>query len=65
MFKKSIPLLKVDATNPPKSVITPPPKLIKSPFLFTWLSLRVFQISMQVSMVLFASPLGISIIEAF
>jgi hypothetical protein len=41
---KSIPRLKVDATNPPKSVTTPPPKLIIKLFLSAPNSVKTFQI---------------------
>ena len=42
---KSIPLLKVAAAKPPRSLMTPPPKLINKAFLSAFLSISVCQIS--------------------
>ena len=52
MFTKSIPLLNVEATKPPKSVITPPPKVISKLFLSAPNSVITFQTPIQVSMFL-------------
>ncbi len=60
---KSIPLLKVEATNPPISVITPPPILTKTVFLSAPSSVRIFQISTQELMFFSASPDSISMIS--
>ncbi|MNE67378.1 hypothetical protein D3C80_1629800 [compost metagenome] len=53
---KSIPLLNVEATNPPKSVTTPPPTFMTKLFLSPFNSVMIFQSSTQVSMFLFSSP---------
>ena len=44
MLMKSIPRLNVDATKPPKSVTTPPPKLITKLFRSAPNSVKTFQI---------------------
>ena len=61
MFTKSIPLLKQEATKPPKSVITPPPKVISKLFLSPPKSVIAFQTLIQVFRFLFISPDTISI----
>ena len=61
MFTKSIPRLKQEATKPPKSVITPPPKVITKLFLSPPNSVIAFQTPIQVSMFLLISPDSISI----
>ena len=63
MLMYAIPLLKVEATNPPKSVMTPPPILMSRLFLSPFKSDKVFQTPIQVSIVLFISPDSISIIS--
>ena len=62
-YVKSTPLLKVEATNPPKSVTTPPPRLITKLFLSAPNSVNTFQISIQVSMFLLISPASNSMIS--
>jgi len=62
-FMYFIPLLKVHATKPPKSVITPPPKLIMRLFLSAPSSESAFHTPEQDSMVLLISPGSISIIS--
>jgi hypothetical protein len=52
IFMKSIPLLNVQATNPPKSEITPPPKLIRILFLSPPKSDKAPQTSVQVAIFL-------------
>ena len=56
-----IPRLKVEAANPPISVIIPPPTLIRRDFRLAPCSLRYFQIITAESMFLFSSPLGMQI----
>ena len=58
-----MPLLKVEATKPPKSVITPPPTFISKLFLSASNSESEFHTPEQVSMVLCSSPDSISIIS--
>ncbi len=58
---KSMPRIKPEAANPPISVITPPPKLIKIEFLSALPLIRDCQINSQVCKVLFFSPLLILI----
>jgi hypothetical protein len=52
MLIKSIPLLNVQATNPPKSEITPPPKLMMILFLSAPNSDKAAQTSEQVAIFL-------------
>ena len=56
-----IPRLKVEAVNPPISVITPPPRLIINDLRVAPFSLRYFHISTAESIFLCSSPLGMVI----
>ena len=60
MFIKETPLLNVEATNPPISVTTPPPRFIIKLFLSAPSSESLFQRIEQVFMFLLISPSGIS-----
>src|ERR1035437_3690703 len=57
---KGIPRLKVDATNPPRSVMTPPPRLISNERREAPLPASTFQRCSADFKDLFFSPAGIS-----
>ena len=58
-----MPRLNVEATNPPKSVTTPPPKLIRMLLRSAPSSESTLQTPEQVSIFLFSSPASIEIIS--
>ena len=65
MLMYSMPRLKVDAANPPRSVTIPPPRLIKNDFREAPLLLRKVHTSAMLWSDLLSSPAGISIIFAW
>src|SRR5690606_16693301 len=60
---KSIPLLKQEATKPPRSVTTPPPRFIIALFLSASNSDKTSQTCVQVPIFLLISPSSISTIS--